>query len=282
LDIFAHAGKVNALIVTLAGMDFDNASLQPQAVLRTNSHLTNLFKAFTARFGRRYHEKVIGKLVAYIQQSGPIQTRNPSREDKELGLKMIVTCLRTIIRSRAKIPPQFSHMAAVLKGVSGYRFNNKQAVFNTLSGFFSLRFLNGQISTWDDSEPEQRDVESAIHSAFLPQFSQLLQTTLSLMVYGGSHDTFIEWNHHLITHMFPEVMNFTLSLADAEGMPEYPPSGREGLERAMGVVVQAMVENKDKFLARYAQLARDTEEHTPITWVLGSFLMSFFESTIAE
>jgi hypothetical protein len=192
---------------------------------------------------------------------------------------MLMTSLRTIIRSRPSIPPEFSHIAAVLKGVSGYRFNSKQAVFNTLSGFFSLRFLNGQLATWHDENFDPRDEGQ---SAFLAQFSQLLQSPLSLVVYGGSSDTYVEWNHHLIKHVFPELMNFTLSLADAQEMPEYPPPSPDGLQKALGLVMQTMAENKDKFLARYAQIAGHTQERTPITWALGPFLMSFFKCTIAE
>jgi hypothetical protein len=64
LEIFAHVGRLNALIVTLCGLDFDNRSLEPQAVLRLNSHLTNFFKAVAVSFGGRYRQKVISKLAA--------------------------------------------------------------------------------------------------------------------------------------------------------------------------------------------------------------------------
>jgi hypothetical protein len=40
LDIFAYAGKVNALLVTLAMMEFDSEILSPEYLLRTNLHVT--------------------------------------------------------------------------------------------------------------------------------------------------------------------------------------------------------------------------------------------------
>lgn len=274
LDIFAHAGKVNALLVTLCGMEFDGDS-QPQAIFRTDSHLTNFFKAFTTRFGCRYREKRLAKLVAYLRQNGPIDLGDLNAKSKALVFKMLLTSLHTILASARSVPGQFRHLARVLKGVSGYKFNSKQAVFNALSGFFNLRFVNAQIATWVDP------AELGFQSQFLAQFSQLLQPPLSLLAYGGSDDTFVEWNPYLIAHVFPELTNFTLSLAEAEEMPAYRVPNQQVLQDAIGVVLEAMENNRD-LSARYCELAGDTQECPPITWVLGSFLMSFFKDTIAD
>jgi hypothetical protein len=272
LYVFAQVGKVQALIVTLCGMDFDDESLQPHMVLRTNSHFTNLINEFITRYGESYRQKILVKLLAYIQKSGPINMR----ENRALAFRMLLTSLETIMKNGKTVPPQFRHMAAVLKNLSSYKFNDKRAVFNALAGFFSLRFVNEQISRLIDAE------NLGMRCEFLAQLSHLLQSFLSLMVYGGSDDPFVEWNEQLVTQVFPELMNFTLWLGDTDKLPPYPPARHEPLQNAIEILLQAMAENKDRVLNRYRQLADNSRERTPITWVLGSFLMSFFKNTVSD
>jgi hypothetical protein len=244
--------------------------------------LTNLFKAFTARFGQNYVDKVIEKLARYITSVGELKLRAPSNSEKAIAQKMILTVLRAIMKSAPLVPREFRHMASILRGVTTYRFNKKQAIFNTLSGFFSLRFINGSLSIWQDSTKTAAGPSAEGGAPFLIQFAQLLQSPLSMMIYCGSSETFADWNHHLIKHIFPDLVAFTLSLADLDEIPEYQPPNAETVKKAVGSVLDAMNENKDKFEKRYTEVTSRNIGLLPATWALGTFLLAFFRPSTDE
>ena len=83
LDIFAYAGKVQNLLLMLVVEEFENDSLTHTTVLRTNSHLTCMFKVFYQRYGRYYYDNFLHKVVKYIISKGDINLSKPDQCDTE-------------------------------------------------------------------------------------------------------------------------------------------------------------------------------------------------------
>jgi hypothetical protein len=278
LDIFAYAGKVNALLTALGALDFESDALQTTAVLRTNSHLTNMFKVFVSKFGTDYFNGLVTKLMDFILQAGDLKLKTLEQCDKMRVQRMIVGSIKAVLKSGGLVPVHIRHLAFVLKSLAAVRFNRKQAIYNTLAGFFYLRFLIGAMmdaTLFEGYRPPPADVQATV----LIPFAQMLQTPLNLNVYSARYDIFADWNHHFIKHVFPELMAFTWGLADLDGVPEYPAPDQMAVQRALGVLLDCMIKNKEAFEERYRDLtAAGTKQVSPVSWSFSSFLISFFKS----
>jgi hypothetical protein len=281
LDIFAHAGKVNSLFVWLGCAEFDNPQLTPTTVLRVNSHLTNMFKILSLRYAHGYFESVIAKIIRYVQDTGDIGLRTPAQADIHKAQKMLVTCLTIVLRSVDLIPPQLRHMAAVLKSLVGTRFNLKQATFNALSGFFCLRFLSGAITDPPPTDGFVKPTLDALRGVITP-FVQTLQIPLNMAIYAGRNEALAPCNHHLIHELFPDLMQFVLALADLKEEPIYTPPDDSRLSEALHYVLNAILEHRDQFDARYRELLVPGAAISPAGWNFAAFLMSFFKENISE
>jgi hypothetical protein len=275
LDIFSYAGKVNALLATLCAADFDSDGLQVTGVLRTNSHLTNMCKVFASKFGVAYFHEVTLKIIDYILQAGDLKLRTVDQCDCAKVQQMVISAINTILKSAPLLPPQLRHLGSVLKAVTALRFNKRQAVYNTLAGFFYLRFLTGAMmdaTLFDGYTPPPANIQATV----LIPFAQLLQTPLNFNVYTAKSEVFENWNHHFIKHVFPSLITFTWELAEVEEIPDYPAPDQATVQRAIGMLLDKMIQNRAVFEERYRQVLKGTEPGAPINWNLGALLMSFF------
>jgi hypothetical protein len=278
LDIFAYAGKVDALLVTLAMMEFDNDSLDASLLLRNNSHLTSAIKVFAQRFGRQYFQDVTSRLLDYIVASGDLGLADPSTCDIRKTRRMIVTCLNTILRTGPLVPPELRHLGSVMRAAASLRFNQKQAVFLTLSTYFCLRFVSA--SMMDSAAYGYGAIPPQVRATVLTPFVQLLVAPMGLSVYDGIFEPFRSCNHHLINHIFPRLMEFVFSLADIEHVPEYATPDKERLHEAIDSVIGLMMKNREAFETRYSSLLDGGGQRAPVNWNFGVFLMSFFQDSI--
>jgi hypothetical protein len=144
LDIFAQAGRVNQLVLGLVGAEFDVSAEDIAMSLRSNTHLTNLFKVFATRYGAPYKEKVIQKIINFVVAAGDLRLKYADQPEalRHKTQKLLFSSLDVILRSGKHIAPQIRHLASVIKAVTGCRFNSKRATFNALSSFFYLRFIS--------------------------------------------------------------------------------------------------------------------------------------------
>jgi hypothetical protein len=97
------------------------------------------------------------------------------------------------------------------------------------------------------------------------------------MCYASKYEVFEQWNHHLIKHVFPELVSFTWALTDLEEVPEYPVPDRVTVQRALAVLLDKMVDNREAFEARYNEVATSEKIVPPVGWNLAALLMSFFK-----
>jgi hypothetical protein len=163
----------------------------------------------------------------------------------------------------------------------GLRFNTKQATFNTLSGFFCLRFLAGAISDIQGYEEEHRPEHEVLINVIMP-FVKLLQTPFNLGIFGEKSEAFAIFNHHLIYHVLPEMRQFVFSVADLVEEPVYEPPDNGRFCEALHLILNCMVKNKDKFENRYRELEVPGAETSAAGWNFSYFLMSFFKDNISE
>jgi hypothetical protein len=264
LDVFSYAGKVNLLLTVLCAIDFSQGVASSSLVVRRNSQLSNMFKVFISRFGGEYIETVIAKVRSYVLQCGDCHGKIRKQQ------KMVVTALKIIMRSGEQIPLQIRHFASVMRVMASYQFNQLQAVVTSISGYFSLRFFTRIMIENVGGPRRSRDL--------LVSFAQILQVPLNFALYHGNHAAFAGLHHHLIKHIFPELIKFMLSVADLDRVPTYPPPKRDVIQRSLGVIVSAVVKNREAVVRKYNQNKTNPETRNPVQCAFGAFLMSFFDS----
>lgn len=284
LDIFSYAGKVNYLLTVLVGLEFEQESLTPTTVLRGNSHLTWMFKVFYDRFGRSYFNDFLEKIIKYIDDQGDLNLKEPdtcTEEQKEKIKVMFFTILKNFMSSGKLIPQQMRHFASILKALSAARFNDKNATFNTLSGFFCLRFVTALLAN-PPSFDSQIEMKHDVSVSAIP-FSQLLQIPFNLVELGGRFLKFADWNESIEKIIFPKLEKFVYSIADLEQQPVYPPPSKQTLKKQLEFVLEVISRNHKNFEIRYNYLKGNTDDEYPIAgWDIGTFLMNFFKNDIND
>ena len=281
VDIFSYAGKMNQFLVTMVGNEFNGESLLPTSVLRGNSHLTCLSKVWNERFGKDYVASVIHKMIEFVEGYGDLGLNNLETCNEKAAKKILLTCLKAVINSQEHVSPEMRHLASVLKSVSGCRFNTKQASFNTISGYFFLRFVTALFTC-----PEGFDKSIKLNDETtrqLTQFSPVLQTPFNLISYGGKYNKFSSWNRFIQKRIFPDLVDFAFSIAEIDEVPEYPAPNVERLEKALKTVLHFISISRDKFSKRYNELLNENADIVqPVGWNIGAFLQSLFKNNIAD
>ena len=281
VDIFSYAGKMNQFLLSMVGNEFNGESLLQTSVLRGNSHLTCLFKVWNERFGKDYVSNVIQKMIEFVDSFGDVHIDNPEECDEHAAKKILLTCLRAVLNSQEHVSLEMRHLASVLKSVSGCRFNTKQAAFNTLSGYFFLRFVTALFTC-----PEGFDKTMKLNDDLtkgLTAFSPVLQVAFNLISYGGKYNRFSSWNAYVKKRIFPSLVNFAFSIAEIDEVPEYPAPPVERLEKSLKTVFHFMSGSHEKFCKRYHELLEENADIVqPVGWNICAFLQSLFKNNIAD
>ncbi|KAH0786566.1 GTPase-activator protein [Histomonas meleagridis] len=274
LDIFSYAGKVSALLTVMVGLEFEIESLTPTTVLRGNSHLTSMFKTFYKRFGDKYFNNVLKEIALKVDEKGDLGIKNPETMRMDEIHELLFWSLHKIINSSKYVPTQIRHLASILKSISGARFNQKQASFNTLSGFFCLRFITAIMAS-PQTFDESLNLKNGISDVFIP-FSQLLQMPFNMMPLSGRHAEMAKWDDELFNDIFPKLMNFVFSVAELNEQPKYDPPPPEVLRQSLEYVLEKISVNNVKFKNRYDEVTQNKSNYSAVGWNIGTFLMNFF------
>jgi hypothetical protein len=178
-----------AFLLTVIGIEFSRDELMPNTVLRVNTHVTNLFKAWFMRFARPYWDTVLSKLVDYVISAGDIAVSHPEQPDAEKAEKVLFTVFKYILSSGSAIPPQLRHLTSILKAATITRFNTKHAADNTLVGYICLGFITAVISFPADYRESFGEL-SPEAMRMLMLFAQLLQTPINLVKLEERYEVF--------------------------------------------------------------------------------------------
>jgi hypothetical protein len=276
IDIFAFAGKTDAFLVTVASMEFMKDELRGNTVLRGNTHVTNLFKAWFAKYARPYYDACLTKLLDYVISVGDVGLSRPDCADAAKAEKLLFTVMKSIIASGSAIPPAVRHLASILKAFAIVRFNNKQATYNTLAGYICLRFITAVIADPVVFRPGTEAFHPEVMRMLMP-FSQLLQVPINLAPLDGRFEDFAGWNKRLEKHVWPKLVGWMLAVADLPEKPVYELPTEEKVMEALTVVLAALSANFGKFSDQYRKLTEGPAVPHPISWSLASFFSMFFE-----
>jgi hypothetical protein len=273
-DIFAYAGKVNDLMMLLSGLEFAAPELQINTVLRGNSHLTNLFKVFFKRFGTKYYTDFLRRIVLYIDSKGDLELRTPPGANAQVARTMVFTVLERVAGSLQHVPPEIRHFASVLKTCASQRFNSKQATYNTLSGFFYLRFVSSVLSNPLETDPGLK-LKNQWTKVLVPA-TQLLMQPFNLIEMTGRYEAFNSWNRTLRKQIFPKLIDFAFSVAVPVEV-QYAPPTKERLRESLITVLSFIDQSQTKFREYYLKLSENTDVVSPIGLNLAKFISSYFE-----
>jgi hypothetical protein len=277
-DIFAYAGKVNDLITFLAASEFSVPELTQNTVIRGNSHLTNMFKVFFKRFGVKYYESFLKRIVLYIDSKGDLMLKRPVEANSQRAQTMVFTVLNRISGSLKHVPLEIRHFASILKQAAALRFNSKQATYNTISGFFYLRFVSSIISNPLETDPSLQ-LQSQWTNVMIPA-AQLMMTPFNLIQMGGKYDVFNSWNKILTKKIFPNLIEFVFSIAVCPEEPVYQPPSKERLREALNVVWNKIGESNGEFVKMYRQFGFDSPSCTSLEAEFANFLSGYFNQNI--
>lgn len=278
-NIFSYAGQVNSLLVTLAGSEFSSPALTHNTVLRGNSHLTNMFKIFFTKFGRKYYDEFLNRIVMYIYSKGDLQLKTPAAADSHRAKQMVFTVINRISTSLNHIPMEMRHFASILKNAASIRFNSQQATYNTLSGFFCLRFISAIISNPREIDPKIPIGDDWIR--ILVPAAQLLMTPFNLIELEGKYEIFNSWNKTLREKIFPELIEFVFSVAVCEEEPVYQPCTKEKLRESLVTVMNEISNSGQAFAQKYQELLRDRTLIEGNGWSLATFIANYFEQNMS-
>jgi hypothetical protein len=279
LDVFAYAGKMDQFLVTIVGLEFAKDELQATTVLRTNSHLTNLFKAFFFRFGKPYFDLCLRKIIDYILEVGDISLSHVETADTERAERLLFTVLKFIINSRPVIPNELQHLAAILKSQAIIMFNNRQATYNTLNGYICLRFITAVIADPVMFRPNTEQFSPELMRVLMP-FSQLLQTPVNLAPLDERFEMFSAWNPRLEKHIWPQLIQFVFSVSNCREKPNYQPPAEFEVMKSLATVLELLSANFPKFKQEFNRVSQAATGHFhPVGWSLAAFVAGFFEET---
>jgi len=279
LDIFAFAGKIEQFLIALIGLEFSKDELQINTVLRANTHVTNLFKAFFARYAKPYFDSCLSKIIDYILGVGNIGLSHIESADKEKAEVMLFTVLKYILHSENVIPAEIRYLASILKAEAIVRFNNKQATYNTLVGFICLRFITAVIADPIMFRPNTEEFSPEMMTMLMP-FSQLLQTPINLAPFDERFEKFSDWNPRVRKHIWPKLIKFVLSVADLKEKLFYQPPSEEQVFKSLSRVLTSSSAKFQQFKNQYEFLQRDPNVFHPIGWNLAGFLSAFFQGNV--
>jgi hypothetical protein len=280
LDVFTHAGKIDQFLATLVGLEFSKEELERTTVVRGNSHLTNLFKEFFRRYGRGFHDRFLTRIVRYIEETGNIGLLDPDTAKKDRAETVLFTVLKLILATSSAIPLEIRHLASILKAAATTRFNDKQATYNTLAGFFCLRFVTATIADPGIFAKEPpTTVTDDILTVLMP-FSTLLQTPINLIPLEGRMEAFAGFNKRLEKHVWPKLVDFILSVADLPEKPTYKPPSEKRLLKSLSLILAKLSQRFGPFRDQYVRWSSEKPRFPPIGWNVAAFLTAFFEENI--
>jgi hypothetical protein len=279
LDVFAHAGKVNQLLCTLAGLDLGSSSVDSSNVVRENSSLTNMFKVFFHRFGRGYYDAVLKEIIGSLDEAGDLGLINPKNCQTDRIKELLFNALEKVIQSSQFVAPQIRQMASVLMSVTALRFNSKKTTYNGLSGFFFTRFVSSIIAnpaSFDDEFRSRTEKMSFLTKVAIP-FSQMIQIPLNLYEFRGKFEPFESWNRQLNDGFMPRLFDFVMQLAELP--PEdviYEKPSADQLTRSLESILDWTVALYQPFSEKYNELRKNPTVNPPISWSVGTYFFNLF------
>ncbi|OHS99996.1 hypothetical protein TRFO_33460 [Tritrichomonas foetus] len=278
-DIACYSQTVNQFFTLVVAHEFSQEDLTPQKVLRQNSHLTNLFKVLFSKYGSTYVKNFVIKLVDYILKVGDVGLNNVDKCKSGKAEKLLFTCLNYVLKSFPLIPPEIRHLGAILASQAALRFNTQEAVINTLSGFFCLRFLTAALSDPQQFVKDYSVTPEQLTTVLVP-FASLIQKPLNFAPIEGNEKFVKEWNSRIQQSIYPRLKTFLLTIPQIDDMPAYVGPEPKHCKRALDHAIKGISESYNEFSSLYNSQLRDQGKTPPLGWEFGAYFMNFFKYEI--
>ena len=98
---------------------------------------------------------------------------------------------------------------------------------------------------------------------------------------GDKYAPFQGWNHRLVKHIFPELVNWVLSIGDEYEEPHYEQPSEDELKEALLVIVKKITEKRDDFQKVYNELVAN-EPRNVVGWNFASFVQGYFDENVKQ
>ena len=273
--IFCRENHMQRLLSAFAALEFTRENLTQNTVLRSNSHLTTLFKYYSEKFGGSYFKNVIKPICLIIDAAGDIGWKNSRNADLPKISKILLGSLEKIVNSGQFIPIELRHMAHVLKMGLLARFQTRRAIFNALCGFFCLRFMTAEVLDPLAVEPDMK-LQTDPSLTLIP-FAQILQIIMNLQTLEDKFDFDAETEKSLRI-MLCRIYNFVSEIPEMDGKEvKYPVPTRsetiESLEEILGLIA----DKKEEFLKYYKYIISDQNDVSPAQWRIAEFIVHCFD-----
>jgi hypothetical protein len=242
------------------------------------SHLTNFFEEFFQRYRKSFHGHFLKRIVQCIEDTGNIGLLDPDTAKKDRAEVLLFTIIKLILQTSSSIPPEIRHLASILKAAAITRFNDKQATYNTLAGFFCLRFITATIADpgiFSPTPPAMDDILTV-----LMPFSTLLQTPINLIPLEGRMEAFAGFNKRLEKHVWPKLVDFILAVADLPEKAVYAPPPEPQLLESLSLILAKLSQRFDPFNDQSVRWSSEKPRFPPIGWNVAAFLTAFFEENV--
>jgi len=283
--IFASRGLINRLISTIVAVEFSHpGDLNETMVLRGNSHLTCLFKLFATKFAKDYFYKVIKPIIDKVVESGDINITPPKDESQYAAAQervkdLLFFGIDKVLASASEIPPQFKHIASLLKICTSLVLRSKHAVFNALSSFMFLRFFTPAIVAPQNVVPEEKTAPNA--KVTTVPFSRLIQLPFNLQQIPIDKYPHLKKLNEELYNKYADIYNFAMDIAEYDKAAKYDKTtDEEALQasKALLITISKEKNQRNTFIRRIKDLSEKEDEKSSVSFLFGNILAQCFNT----
>ena len=270
--VFAHCQNVHRLFLTVCATEFAKNDLTEDKVLRDTSHLTCLFKVLYQKFGGEYARDVLVPIIQHIREQ-PVFLSGGTNIDQGEAVAQMYWVFDRIFGSGDLIPPQFQHMAAVLKCLAATTFRKKRVVFSAVSSFLCIRFMSAVIADPESFSPSF--VMTPEHQSRVVPFAELLQAPLGLQRLFDRFDyaAFLETR---IMDRYDEIYDFVIGNSSISVIPRYPVPSEESCRRALLRLMKKLGDVRENFISRYMDIYDNDTDKSGVSFAMATLIHSMF------
>lgn len=273
-NIFAKNDLVHRFLMAACALEFSKPNLDENQVLRSNSHVTWLFKVFYKKYGHDVYDNIIKPIIQKIEEKGPLNIKDQDTSHIQEVTDLLNSVIDTFLTGSQYIPKQFRHFASVLKSITATRLRTRHAVFNALSSFFCLRFSTAIIAnpTDFDSDAKPKDVSNV-----LVPFAQLLQLPFNLQPFSERYFYLGDLKDKIIDR-YEEIYNYVVTIADINEPVEYEKPSDDVVHKSIYKLMEILAGNRANFVAKYTELYENDNDHSASSYAMSDFITKIFKS----
>ena len=264
--------RIDALLSYITCYEISQTT-DEKVILRSDSICTHLFRVYYSRYAGDYISLIIRPLFDII-----LNTELKSIKDEDVDIEVvrvhIFATINAILSSFPYIPQELRHLALHVYNAAYCFFGTPEAIFNSLTSFFALRFLMPFFVA-----PElvgENNIEFELVKNILTPFGTIMLNIFSCngIPKNFPHMKCLEQDY---LENKPKYQRFFLSLPlrTFESVNYGFPRNDE-VDDAVNVIINTIIEHKEDFLMNYNKLMNDPERVHPLAYRMQTILCTCF------